>query len=473
MDSMRRRLVVVSNRLPVVITREEEGWRTVPGSGGLITALAPVLQRREGLWIGWPAAPPGAPVDALLASAGADAGFGLRGVDLDPGLVEGYYRGFANEILWPLFHDMLDRCIFDAAHWTSYQAANRRFAETLAAASSEDDLVWVHDYHLLLVAHHLREMGEQRRALFFLHIPFPSPDLFRRLPWRRQVLEAMLDYHLLGFQTEHDRRNFVRCVRELIPEAQVATRRRVVFVTHRGHEVRAGHFPISIDFQQFNHLAHSQEAAEAAWIFHANLPERKIVLGVDRLDYSKGIPRRLLAFENLLERHPEIHGKISLVQVVVPSRVDVPEYQAWKRHLDEMVGAINGRFYRDGWVPIHYSYRHMARVELVGHYRASEIALITPLRDGMNLVAKEYCASHIDNDGVLILSEFAGAAAQLRVGALLVNPYDIEGVADAIHRAFVMDPEERRWRMRRMRAEVRRNDVHRWADSFLRAADWR
>jgi trehalose 6-phosphate synthase/phosphatase len=468
-----QRLVVVSNRLPVLIADAEGEWTITPGAGGLITALEPVLRRRSGLWIGWPAAPPGAPTSDLLASVSAELGHTMVPVTLEEDVVQGYYRGFSNETLWPLFHDMLDRCLFDQSHWANYRAANARFAEAIVEATTAGDLLWVHDYHLLLVAHQLREMGARRRTLFFLHIPFPTPDLFRRLPWRRQILEAMLQYHLLGFQTEHDRRNFVRCVRDLLPEAAISQRRRVTFIQHRGMESRMAHFPISIDFGEFSRMAESKEAAEAAWIFHENLPKRKIVLGVDRLDYTKGIQRRFLAFENLLERHPEIHGQLSMVQILIPSRTEVPEYQAWKSRLDELVGKINGRFYKDGWVPIHYSYRHLERPELVGHYRAAEIGLVTPLRDGMNLVSKEYCASHVDNDGVLILSEFSGAAAQLHVGAILVNPYDIEGVADAIHQAFVMEPEEQQRRMKRLRAEVRRYDVHRWADAFLRASAWR
>lgn len=468
---MRRRpgrLVIVSNRLPIVINRAADGdWRAEPGAGGLITALAPVMRQRGGLWIGWPAAPPGAPAGDLLAEVGREMGFDLAPVPLSEELVQGFYLGFSNEALWPLFHDMLDRCVFDRGNWAIYQAANRQFAETVLRVTHEDDLLWIHDYHLLLVAQQMRALGSRRRSLFFLHIPFPTPDLFRRLPWRRQILEAMLDYRLLGFQTAHDARNFVRCVRDMVPEARVTHRHGVSVIHHHGRVTLVDDFPIGIDFDEFNSLAQTPEAAAASREFRANLPHRTIVLGIDRLDYSKGIPSRFTAFENLLDRNPDYLGRISLVQIVVPSRTDVPEYQAWKRHLDELVGAINGRHYRGGWVPIHYSFRSMDRTELVGHYRAADIALVTPLRDGMNLVCKEYCASQVDETGVLILSEFAGAAVQLRAGALLVNPYDTEGVADALRQAHEMPRDERRRRMRRLRAEVRRHDVHRWAREFL------
>ncbi|MBN1476694.1 trehalose-6-phosphate synthase [Candidatus Sumerlaeota bacterium] len=471
MTDTSQRLIVVSNRLPIVVSEENGQWRVSPGSGGLVTALAPVLRQRGGVWIGSPGTPPEASVDSLLEEVSQREGYTLRPVALEEDLIKGYYGGFSNEILWPLFHDMLGRCNFEPGHWEPYREANRRFAQVIARETQPDDFVWVQDYHLLLVGEALHGMGVGRRCGFFLHIPFPPPDIFRRLPWRRDIIQGMLRYRLLGFHTEHDRRNFLRTVRAVIPEARVESRRRTSIVTLGDLVTRVGAFPIGIDFDQFQGTAKTHEVDESAWLFHENLPNRKIILGVDRLDYTKGIRRRLRAFMLFLEQHPEFHKHVSLVQVVVPSRVDVPEYQAIKRQLDEMVGHINGKFSYEGWVPVHYEFRSIPFVQLIGAYRASEICLVTPLRDGMNLVAKEYCASHIDNRGVLILSEFAGAAAQLKIGAIMVNPNDIVGIADAIHQALTMDEEEKVARMKRMRVEVRRNDVHRWAASFLRAAD--
>jgi trehalose 6-phosphate synthase len=294
--------------------------------------------------------------------------------------------------------------------------------------------------------------------------------MFLRLPWRTPVLQGLLDYDLIGFQTARDRNNFGHCVRALVPGARLIGRGQVFTVKTPERELRAGVFPISIDFQEFAGLASSQEVAEKAWIFHESHPNRKMILGVDRLDYTKGIPERLLAFANALERYPEMRGQISLIQVVVPSRRKVEEYETLKQEIEQLVGQINGEFADVSWTPIHYTFRSLDRAELTAYYRTCEIALVTPLKDGMNLVCKEYCAASIEDEGVLILSEFAGAASQLRDGALLVNPHDIEGMADAIHAAFTMDEQERRSRMRKLRQLIQRNDIFRWVDSFLRAA---
>ncbi|HPJ72209.1 MAG TPA: trehalose-6-phosphate synthase, partial [bacterium] len=268
----------------------------------------------------------------------------------------------------------------------------------------------------------------------------------------------------------NDLRNFIQCVRKLAPEAATGYRSPHSLVTLEGRCSVVGAFPIGIDFNRYRNLARSREVEQGAWFLHEKFPEHKLVLGVDRLDYTKGIPQRLEAFELCLEKHPDLHQKISLLQIVVPSRMGVPEYQAMKRELDESVGRINGRFTVLGWVPIHYIFGTLTPVELVSHYRSCEIALITPLNDGMNLVAKEYCASCLDNRGVLILSEFAGAATQLKKGAILTNPHDTEGTAEAIYRAFTMSDAERKRRMRYLRGQIRRNDVFRWVAGFLRAA---
>jgi trehalose 6-phosphate synthase/phosphatase len=277
-----------------------------------------------------------------------------------------------------------------------------------------------------------------------------------KLPWRAPLLDALLAYDLVGFQTAHDRRNFLACAHTLGRDPQPE---------------RSGAFPISIDYNAFMRRAAAGDVAAKARELHLLLPRRKLVLGIDRLDYTKGIALRLRAFQDLLVRHPEMRGRVSLIQVVVPSREDIPQYREMKTEIEQLVGRINGEFARPGaWVPVWYEYRSLSRLELLAYYRAADIALITPLKDGMNLVAKEYCACSIEEDCVLILSEFAGAAAQLASGALLVNPYDIRGVAEAIRIAHSMPAEEREARMRRMRRSIRRQDVFWWVDSFLRAA---
>jgi len=462
-----KRLVVVSNRLPIVLKRDDAGWRVEQGQGGLVTALAPVLGNRGGLWIGWPGT-----VEPGAADAVGDAGhvgYDLESVLLTPDELDRYYHGFSNEILWPLFHDLPDRCNFDPTYWPVYRQVNRKFVEVIERATDEDDYIWVQDYHLLLVAQELHLAQIQRRAGFFLHIPFPPPDLFMKLPWRFQLLEAMLHYDLIGFQTTRDLRNFVQCIRTLVPELRVsAGRRMAATVSHQGRELRLGAFPIGIDYKRFAREARSQHVADRAWYMHEALPERKLILGVDRADYTKGIPNRILALADLLERYPQHRGKLTFIQVVVPSRSDLPKYQELRREVEQLVGHVNGRFTQSGWTPIHYIYRPLDPLELIAYYRTCEICLVTPLKDGMNLVAKEYCACSVD-DGVLILSEFAGAVAQLQVGALLVNPFDIEGVADALHRALTMDRKERLARMKRQRRIVSRQSVFWWVDAFLRA----
>lgn len=463
------RLIVVSNRLPIVVSENEGTWGIAPGSGGLVTALAPVIKRHQGLWIGWPGCGEEAPIDRLIDEFASEQGYGLATVPLSGEEVKKYYEGFSNETLWPLLHDLLGHCQFDKSNWETYRKVNKRFAEVTAQHCSEGDFVWVQDYQLMLVGRDMRAAGSKNTLAFFLHIPFPSLDLFRRLPWRNEILTAMLEYDLIGFQTLRDRRNFVTCVREMVPGVEADIRRRHTFLKRGERWIKVGHFPISIDFSEFNNKARTQEVADAAWYLHEKLENRQLMLGVDRLDYTKGVPERFIAFERALEKYPELRRQITLLQVVVPSRTRVHEYQMLKEELDRIAGRINATFGEPGWTPINYVFRSLEKVQLLAHYRASEIALITPLRDGMNLVSKEYCAASVDNNGVLILSEFAGAADQLGKWALLVNPYDEEGTADAIYAAFNMDAAERRRRMRLMRASIARNNVHRWVEWFVEA----
>jgi trehalose 6-phosphate synthase/phosphatase len=472
-EAGRERLIVVSNRLPFSFRQDADGrWHAEPGGGGLVTALLPVLRNRGGMWIGWTGtAGKSGELDEALANAGAGAGYRLEGVALTAEEMEKFYLGFSNEIIWPLFHDLQSLCNFDPAYWRTYCDVNAKYAEAVMTHAGQGDFIWVHDYHLMNMATELRRRGLKSRLGFFLHIPFPSPDLFMKLPWRLTLLQALLEYDLIGFQTALDRRNFVQCARMLVKEVQIEGRGQVLVARLRSRDVRIGAFPISIDYAAFQRRASSPEVTDKAAELHRLLPKRKIILGIDRLDYTKGIPLRLKAFENLLERYPDLRERVSFIQVVVPSREDIPEYHRLRTEIEQLVGHINGRFARPGgWVPIWYEYRSLSRLELLAYYRAADIGLITPLKDGMNLVAKEYCTCSIEEDCVLILSEFAGAASQLYRGALLVNPYDIEGVADAIRRAFGMEHEERQARMRRMRSSIREQDVFWWVDSFLRAA---
>jgi trehalose 6-phosphate synthase len=472
-SSSDHRLVIVSNRLPVVLERTPEGgWSSRPGSGGLVTALAPVLRNRGGMWIGWPGIvdEDHEQIGAALAAATAEAGYDLKPVLLTAAEQEDYYRGFSNEIIWPLFHDLQSHCNFDPAYWRAYQTVNHKFAEVIAESCAPENFIWIHDYQLMGVAKALRAIGCDSRCAFFLHIPFPPIDIFLKLPWRFQVLSQLLEYDLIGFQTQRDRKNFVQCVRALAKDVAVVSRRQTTHLRTPTREVMAAAFPISIDFEEFARLAESREVADTAWYIHEDLPHRQIILGVDRLDYTKGIPHKLEAFREALRRYPDLHEKVVLLQVVVPSRWNIPRYLDLKTEIDQLVGEINGEFTRSGWVPVLYIYRHLERRELLAYYRTAEIALITPLKDGMNLVAKEFAASNIEANGVVILSEFAGAAAQLHGPALIVNPQDREAVAQAIHHAIHMPAEERRERMVKLRQVVRRRDVFWWVNAFLDAA---
>jgi trehalose 6-phosphate synthase len=464
------RIVAVSNRLPVRLVHGPEGLEVKPGEGGLVTALAPVFKNKGGVWIGWSGGTDDDDLSGLMDLASRQAGYSFYPVSLSSDEIGGYYYGFSNEVVWPLFHDLQTRCNFKPKYWYQYLNVNRKFAEITAKHSSETDYIWIHDYHLMYMAQALKELGVDRNSGFFLHIPFPPPEIFMKLPWRAQILRALLEYKLVGFQTVRDRRNFFQCLRYLSPGIKISGRGSVVNVIIGDKQVKVGAFPISIDYNTFVHEAESKEVADIAWYLHEALPNRKVMLGVDRLDYTKGIPERLEAFRDALSRFPELRGKITLVQVVVPSREEVPEYQLLKAELFRLVGEINGEFTQSNWVPVHYLYRSLERSELLAYYRLAEIAIITPLKDGMNLVAKEYCACNLEESGVLILSEFAGVAAQLHKWAIMVNPYDVEGMSNAIHQAFHMDQQKRRDKMRKLRDIVRHRDIFWWSKNFLKAA---
>jgi alpha,alpha-trehalose-phosphate synthase [UDP-forming] len=463
------RLIALSNRLPIAVRKEAGRWKVSPGSGGLVTAMAPVLKNRGGLWIGWPGTEVRPGLANVITSSSKGTGYTLIPVSLNRREVADYYDGFSNQVAWPLFHEFPAFCKFSPPFWYSYLLVNRKFAHTVATQSTEEDYIWVHDYHLIGVGHALREMRIQRRTGFFLHIPFPAMDTFIKLPWRAQLLQFFMDYDLVGFQTMRDRRNFLECLQHLLPDVRTSGRGSVITVHHGDRSVRVGAFPISIDYEGFLRRAQAGEVDAGHQDIKARFRGRTIMLGLDRMDYTKGLEERLNAFRDALTRYPELRNRLTLIQVLVPSRRSLPEYKNIRARTDQLIGEINGQFARMDWTPIQYHYRSLSNEELLSYYRAADIALVTPLKDGMNLVAKEYCACNVSGDGVLILSEFAGAASQLHRWALMVNPYDREGTADAIHQAFTMEHSEKRRRMRKLRDSVRRQNIFRWVDSFLEA----
>jgi len=467
------RLVIVSNRLPVVISKEDDKITASSGSGGLVTALAPVLKNRGGVWIGCPGMVEEKDqnqVVKILQAENRKTGFYLHPIFLSDEEIKLYYEGFSNEVIWPLFHDLQFACQFNPTYWESVQKVNRKFAEKVHAQLKPQDFIWIHDYHLMLVGSELRKLAVTGKIGFFLHIPFPSPDIFLKLPWRFQILRALLEYDLVGFQTLRDQRNFIQCVKHLLPDIKISSSRQVQLCQTTTREVRAGTFPISIDFEEFSKAAAGKDVTDQAWKNYENFKGQKIVFSCDRLDMTKGIPYRLEAIRYLLKRYPELHEKVTFFQIVIPSRIEIPKYQELKKEIDRLVGEINSEFSKTGWAPIQYLFRSISRNELVALYRISEVALVTPVKDGMNLVAKEYVASNVGGNGVLVLSEFAGAATQLQHDALLINPYDIEGLAETIYKALTLDPTERRRRMSRMRRHIQRHDVFWWVKNFLNMA---
>lgn len=450
--------VVIANRLPVDRVIGPDGdsrWQRSPG--GLVTALSPVMRHREGAWIGWVGAP-----DEQPEPFEAD-GMSLTAVPVSQQEIAEYYEGFSNATLWPLYHDVIVPAEFHREWWDAYVRVNRRFAKAAAETAAAGATVWVQDYQLQLVPALLRELRPDLRIGFFLHIPFPPNELFAQLPWRRQILEGLLGADLVGFQRAGAATNFLHLATLFTGATEVDETR----VTFDGRTVRAEAFPISIDVAEVDGLARDPEVIDRAAQIREELddPDR-VLLGVDRLDYTKGIAHRLKAWAELLDEGVVSPAEAVFVQVATPSRERVEAYVALRDEIELMVGRINGEQGHIGRPAVNYMHNNFDRRELVAMLLAADVAVVTPLRDGMNLVAKEYVAARIHDDGVLMLSEFAGAADQL-TEALLVNPHDIDGLKRELLHALRMRPDDQRQRMRALRAQVQAYDVNRWAEQFL------
>jgi trehalose 6-phosphate synthase/phosphatase len=454
------RLLIVANRLPVTVNATETGVEVQRSAGGLATGLMRPHEQSDGLWIGWSGAPSDLDPERQARLDQELAAMRLVAVPLSTDLVTRFYEGFSNGVLWPLFHYLLEQIPLQVSDWDGYVEANQAFADVVVAQYRPGDMIWVHDYQLLLLPGMLRERLPAARIGFFLHIPFPSEELFRTLPSRDRLLQGVLGADLVGFHTPAYLRHFATSLIDILGHSVEIDR-----VQLPGREVRLGVFPMGVDAQAFADLAADPAVEGEAQTIRGDGSVR-ILVGVDRLDYTKGIPRRLLAYERMLHTHPELREKVRLVQVAVPSRTNVGAYQDFRALVDGLVGRINGAFGTSRWVPVHYIFRGLSEPDLVALYRAADVMLVTPLRDGMNLVAKEFVASRIDGDGVLVLSEFAGAAWELPE-ALQVNPYDVDGAAEVYYRALTMPRAERRARLTPLRTRVQTFDVHRWVASFL------
>jgi len=452
------KLFLVSNRLPVSLRqRQDRGVELVQSSGGLVTGLNPLHEEGDTLWFGYP----GRELDERSRAT-------LEGLRLVPVSVPSrdyrdYYNGYANSALWPLFHYLIERCSFSDRGFSAYRRVNERFADVVAERATGDETIWVHDYQLMMLPGMLRKRLPNSRIGFFLHIPFPSSELFRVLPQRERILEGLLGADLIGVHTYDYAYHLMRSLRRVLGlEIGDGTAK------FDGRSVRIETHSLGVDFAGFERLASSRGVERRMAALREDMGDRRVILGVDRLDYTKGLPLKLEAFRHLLTNAPRWRDKVVLIQVAVPSREGIAGYRAQREEVERLVGQINGTFGQPGLMPVHYIYRSIPQEQLCALYRIADAAVVTPVRDGLNLVAKEYVACQADGDGALVLSEFAGAASELGE-ALRTNPWDIETTAETIGQALEMEPDERRDRMRSMYRRVAANDVHRWVARFMRS----
>ena len=467
-------LILLSNREPYVHQRGPGGEVLVSRpAGGLTSALQPVMAAAGGTWIAWGHGSADFDVTDIGDTIGLPPeapSYRLRRMRLSAEEVVGYYLETANRALWPLCHAQLPRFVYDAASWLAYRRVNERFAAAaIAEAKGRPATCWVQDYHLALVPGVLRRV----RHLFvhqFWHIPWPAPDILRVLPNARALVRGLLGNHLLGFQTGLDVRNFLDSARRMFRDAVVEPARGLV--RYRGRRTHVREFPISIDVATFAAQARAPETeAHARELRRRMVPAGgQLLLGVDRVDYTKGIPRRFAVFARLLAEHPELHGRVTLLQVGVPTRTDVPEYSAFEQEVADIAAEVNARFGRDGWLPVELVRESLDQATLTAYYRAADVCIVSPLQDGMNLVAKEYVACQQGRMGILVLSRFAGAARQLKE-ALLINPYDVGATAEALYRALTLPAEERERRSMALHHRVERHTIHDWMGDIFAEVD--
>jgi trehalose 6-phosphate synthase/phosphatase len=455
------RLLIVSNRLPVTVRVEKGRLKLVESMGGLATGMRPAHERTRGLWFGWPGALRRLDPRQRKALEAELARRHLVPIHLTQTELRRYYHGYSNGVLWPLFHYALDRLPLASSDWSEYCRVNERFADAVAKEYRPGDLVWVHDYQLALVPALLRERVPTARIAFFLHTPFPASEVYRVLPQRAEILRGILGADLVGFHTLSYLRHFSVSVLRLLGQETDIDR-----IWHEERDVRLGVYPMGIDVQAFEAAAQDPKVIAESETIRRQAGGASIVLGVDRLDYSKGIPRRLLAFERLLQREPDLRGRVRFIQVAAPSRGEIRAYADFERTVAELVGRINGQYGTAAWTPIQYLHQAVPQKRVVALYRAADVMAVTPLRDGLNLVAKEYVASRPDLGGCLLLSEFAGAAADMPE-AVVVNPFDLDGMAKSMVEAVRMDASERARRMRALRERLQQGDVHRWCQTIL------
>jgi trehalose 6-phosphate synthase/phosphatase len=451
--------IIISNRLPVKITEENGEYKLSPSEGGLATGLGAVYKKGNNIWIGWPGIE--VPKERQAEVTLKLAAYNLIPVFLTADEINFYYEGFSNEILWPVFHYLVTYAKFDEQYWEYYKSVNEKFRDVALNSLNKDDTVWIHDYQLLLLPCLIRTEEPHVTIGFFQHIPFPSFEIFRLIPWRKELIAGMLGADLLGFHTFNDVSYFLSSASRL-SSSNLSDN----VLNYKNRQIVVEAFPMGIDSENFDSLTRTEKVTKYVSSFKNSLKDLKTILTIDRLDYSKGILQRLQTFELLLDQHPEYIGKLALYMIVVPSRDTVPKYKELKDQIDQLVGNINARFRTINWVPIHYFYRSFSVEFLSAIYSTADICLVTPMRDGMNLVSKEYVASRTNDDGVLILSEMAGASKELN-DALIVNPNNMGDVMEAIIKAINMPLDEQVTRMKSMRAIVSKFNVYRWVKNFM------
>lgn len=458
-----KRVLIVSNRLPIKISKRDGVINYHTSEGGLATGLGSIYKQRNNLWIGWP----GAEVDKKEAETVTKdlAEQNLCPVFLTQHEINDFYEGFSNETLWPLFHYFPTYAEYNPQHWESYKQVNQKFADAVIRSATKDDIIWIHDYQLMLVPEMVRKEIPEISIGFFQHIPFPSYEVFRLLPWRKELLNGLLGADVIGFHTYDDVRHFISAVNRITGLPNIANEVRIDSRT-----VIVDAFPISIDYKKYRALAEDSNTRRNERKLRQLINHNRLIISIDRLDYSKGIIYRLRAYQLFLERHPELRGKVTMIQLVVPSRDSVPKYKQLKEEMNRMVSEINGKFSTLGWQPIQHFYRSFPIHLLSALYKAADVALVTPMRDGMNLVSKEFVASKTDQKGVLILSEMAGASRELSE-ALIINPNDVWDFAEKIHQALNMPEEEQRRRMTAMQQTVSKFDIFNWVKNFMDKLD--
>jgi trehalose 6-phosphate synthase/phosphatase len=454
-----KRVVIVSNRLPVKITGKHEDISYKKTEGGLATALNSIYKQNNNLWIGWP----GAEIDPqdepkVVHDLGQN---NLVPIFLNHQEINDFYEGFSNEILWPLFHYFPTYATYDPKQWDAYVAVNKKFAQAILETATKDDIIWIHDYQLLLVPEMVRKEIPDISIAFFQHIPFPSFEVFRSLPWRKEILYGMLGADVIGFHTYDDVRHFLSSSSRIL---NINGTGNELIINNRTIAVDA--FPISIDYNKYKQLAEDSITRRNERKLKQLVNNNRLIISIDRLDYSKGIIQRLQAYQLLLERHTELHSKVTMIHVVVPSRDNVQKYKELKEEMNKMVSEINGKYSTFGWQPIHHFYRSFPPHLLSALYKAADVALVTPMRDGMNLVSKEFIASKIDQKGVLVLSEMAGASRELS-DALIVNPNDIWDFAEKIYQGLNMPEDEQKRRIQTMQQTVSKFDIYNWVDNIM------